>query len=235
MKRRSTWVFGIGFLALAVLSPTSRGGAVTYGDLTLGNTNAFPFSGIYYDSYGGTRYQQVYDGTQFGTGAVAINSITFFSGSAAPNLADGAYLISLSTTTAAIGALDPNMANNVGSDSQIIFDGSLVPTLPADAPLAFTLNTPFDYNPANGNLLVDIQISGVTNFSLASFASQNGDFGTLSSRMVNGSAKGTTGYGLVTQFGFVSAAVPEPGTLSTVAIGVVGMAVFYRFRRRARA
>jgi hypothetical protein len=36
-------MLGIGCFALAVLAPTSRAGSVTFGDLALGETNAFPF------------------------------------------------------------------------------------------------------------------------------------------------------------------------------------------------
>jgi PEP-CTERM motif len=234
VQGRLTGILGIVCLALAVLAPTSRGGSVTYGDVTLGETNAFPFSGNYFDFFGGTGYQQVYAGAQFGAGVFPTNSVTFFNGSMASSLADGAYIISLSTTTAAVGALDANMAKNVGADNQIIFDGSLVSTVAANAPLTFTFSAPFDYNPAEGNLLLDFQISGVTNESFAGFAAENGEFLT-SSRMVNGSAKGTTGFGLVTQFVFNSAAVPEPGTLGMAVIGIVVLAIFHRCRRRTRA
>jgi PEP-CTERM motif len=233
MKSRLTWMLGIGCLALTVLAPTSRGGSVTFGDLVLGETNAFPFAGIYYDAFEATRYQQVYAGTQFGAGLFAISSVTFFNGSIPSNLANGTYLISLSTTTAAIGALNTNMADNVGANSQVIFDGSLVPTLAANAPMTFTWSTPFDYNPAEGNLLLDIQISGVTLATSALFAAEDGGFVT-SSRMVNGLATDTNGYGLVTQFVFNGSAVPEPGTLGMATIGVVGVALFDRRRRRSR-
>ena len=114
-------------------APYCRAGSVTFGDPNLGEANAFPFSGIYYDASGATRYQQVYAGAQFGAGVFAVNSITFFNGSVPANLADGTYIISLSTTAAVVGALDSSMANNVGSDNQVIFDGSLVSTLGTSA------------------------------------------------------------------------------------------------------
>ena len=66
-----------------------------------------------------------------------------------------------------------------------------------------------------------MQISGVTNDSVAGFYSQSGDFGNLSSRMTNGSTDPGTSYGLVTQFTFTATAVPEPGTLGMATIALV--------------
>ena len=112
------------------------------------------------------------------------------------------------------------MANNVGPDNQTFFAGSLPTSVAANAPLTFSLGTAFDFNPANGSLLLDFQISNVTLGYPGLFVAQNGDFGNLSSRMVNGDASGTTGFGLVTQFGYV----PEPGTffMATIALVAVG-------------
>ena len=101
------------------------------------------------------------------------------------------------------------MANNIGADSETVFSGTLPTSVAAGALLTFTLATPFTYYPANGNLLLDFQISGVTSLSDPLFAYQNGDFGTLSSRMVNGLASNTTGWGLVTQFSFAAQACPS--------------------------
>jgi hypothetical protein len=217
-------ILGVGLLALVAFSPYSRGGTVTYGNIDSGETNAFPFGGIYQTVHGANRYQQVYNGTQFGSGRFAVDSVTFFNGPSISALPDGTYVISISTTTAVVGSLDPNMANNVGPDNQTIFDGSLPTSVAANAPLTFSLGTAFDYNPANGNLLLDFQISGVTLGFPGLFVAQNGDFGNLSSRMVNGNASGTTGFGLVTQFGFTGGIVPEPGSFSMATIALVAVA-----------
>jgi hypothetical protein len=232
MARHIARILGVGLLAWSALSSASRASVLTYGSVTTGAPNQYPFAGVYQDEDGGDRYQQVYDGTQFGSGAVAINSVTFFGANVASNLADGNYYITLSTTSALVNVLSTNMASNVGPDSAPIFNGTLPSTLAANAPLTFTLATPFMYNPANGNLLLDIQINGVTNDSNASFVGQDGGFGTLSSRMVNGDATGTTGYGLVTQFNYGPAAVPEPGALCVWTVIVVAMGGLARQRCR---
>jgi hypothetical protein len=223
-------VLGLGLIVLVAFSPSSQGGTITYGNIDSGESNAYPFGGIYQTVHGANRYQQVYDGTQFGSGVFAIKSVTFFNGPSLSFLPDGTYDISISTTTASVGSLDPNMANNVGADNQTIFGGSLPTSVAANAPLTFSLGGAFNYNPANGNLLLDFQISGVTLGYPGLFVAQNGDFGNLSSRMVNGNVTGTTGFGLVTQFGY---AVPEPGTLSMATIALVAVRVLVWLRRVA--
>jgi hypothetical protein len=235
MTMRITKILVVGLLAFVPLSSTVRAGTLTYGSVSANEVNAFPFSGGYQTGFGATEYQQVYNGSQFGPGVFAINSLTFFNGFFASTLSDGTYTVSVSTTSAAINGLSTNMASNIGADNETIFSGTLPSTLAAGAPLTFTLATPFDYNPANGNLLVDMQISGVTNDSVAGFYSQSGDFGNLSSRMVNGSAAPGTSYGLVTQFTFTGAAVPEPSTLALATIALVFGGGYVRHRRRTGA
>jgi hypothetical protein len=124
------------------------------------------------------------------------------------------------------------MANNVGPNTDTFFSGTL-PAYPAVAGdlLTFTLATPFVFNPGTGNLLLDVQISGVTNDSTANYAAQNGDFGTDSSRMVNGSAVSTSEWGLVTTFG--TQAVPEPGSLCLCLVGMATAGGMAWRRRRA--
>ena len=227
-------VFGVSLLLMSALTSASRGGDITYGNASLGEVNTYPFGGSYQTVWEATEYQQVYSGTQFGSGVFAINSVSFFNGPNASALADGTYVISISTTSAAVGALDSNMGNNIGADNETFFSGSLPTSVAPGALLTFTLATPFNFNPANGNLLLDFQISGVTSFSSPVFASQNGDFGTLSSRMVNGLASNTTGWGLVTQFNFTGSSTPEPSTLTMAAIALVGVGAFARYHRRQR-
>jgi MYXO-CTERM domain-containing protein len=216
-----------------VLGPACRAADITIGNPLSGELNAFPFSGVYQDGFGADRYQQVYLSSQFGGAPLSIDAITFYTGSFGGPNADGTYVMSLSTTSAPVDGLDPNMANNVGPDNQTFFNGALPPFV-LNSTITYTLATPFTYNPAGGNLLLDIQISGVTNDSSAPYVAQNGDFGGLSSRMVNGGAGGTTGYGLVTTFsvGPVSS-VPEPGTMSMAAMGA-GAVFGLAWRRRRR-
>jgi hypothetical protein len=226
----SRWVqcLGAGLLALAV-APAVRGD-VTIGNVNSGEGNNFPFGGVYQDGDGADRYQQVYLGSLFG-GPVTIGAITFYTQGSGQN-ADGTYTLSLSTTSAPVNGLDTNMANNVGPDVDTFFVGTLPAYVP-NSTMTFTLATPFSFDPSLGNLLLDVQLSGVTSDSGAPFVAQNGDFGGDSSRMVNGSATQTSHWGLVTTF-VAGAAVPEPGSLGLCLIGAVaGGGLAWRRRRRA--
>jgi len=227
---------GIALLTLS-LAPSSRGGDVTVGNISSGESNFIPFGGAYANNDGGTEYQQVYLGSLFGTSPFLIGSVTFYAApSTAPALnADGTYTLSLSTTTAPVGGLSTNFASNVGPDSYTFFSGTLPPSV--STTMTFTLPTAFDFNPTAGNLLLDVTFTGVTNKSDAYYIAQNDDFGMLSSRMVNGSAGGTTGYGLVTTFGGAGTPtiVPEPSSLGLgfAAVGSLAFAGFFWRRRRA--
>ena len=77
---------------------------------------------------------------------------------------------------------------------------------------------PFLYDPGQGNLLMDVVTSGVTNPGGSTFFDVNSTGGFFTRVYCSGGvACGTngtvdTGYGLVT--GFSGTNVPEPGTLS---------------------
>jgi hypothetical protein len=71
----------------------------------------------------------------------------------------------LSATTRSPEALSPNFANNVGSDDTVVFSGALnissqfigPPQGPKNFDIIVPLATPFLYNPAAGNLLIDVR------------------------------------------------------------------------------
>ncbi len=56
--------------------------------------NCFPFT----CAVGGTRYQQVYAGSLFGSDPISISSLRFYDSNDDAALATGDYVISLSTT-----------------------------------------------------------------------------------------------------------------------------------------
>src|SRR5271165_3582976 len=100
------------------------------------------------------EYQQVYASRDF-PGTVRIDDLEFyvFPGSTGTTNA-GTYQISLSTTSAVVGALNANLSSNIGSNNTVVYNSAL----PAvqNGVLDIPFSTPFTYNPAGGNLLIDM-------------------------------------------------------------------------------
>ena len=160
------------------------------------------------------RYQQVIDHAEFASmaaGGEYITQIAFRVHS--PGIAFTADIsslqINLSTTTKAPDALSPTFAANVGADDTVVFPAASVQFStsvagPVDGPQAFdlviTFPTPFHYDPAQGNLLVDIRnASGATHDPANDQQiDATGAFGDTTSRVynlgdVNAASAGTTG------------------------------------------
>jgi hypothetical protein len=187
--------------------------------------NYFPFGG---SVYAGTVYQQVYSSGSF-LGPMTITDIVFYHTIyVGGNFRPGSYALSLSTTSRPVNGLDTvDFDSNLGPDNQLFWSGAL--NGPAPAPEVVFLGVPFTYDPALGNLLLDIRVSGATegNWGLALDA-RDGDAGGLFSRAHNfGSA--FENWGLVTGFSYGEVVIPEPATLSLLGLG---LAAFAFLRRR---
>src|SRR5205823_2210425 len=134
--------------------------------------NSFPFN-IADFSLSSQRYQQVYSAAQFAavSGPQLVTQIAFRPDASAgsaftatlPNVQ-----INLSSTSKAPDGLSTTFASNVGADDTIVHSGPLALSSafsgPAGGPKAFdiviTLTTPFRYDPAAGNLLLDVRNFG---------------------------------------------------------------------------
>jgi hypothetical protein len=192
----------------------------------------FPFGGGF--GSGGnasTRYQQAYASSDFSSigSPFLITSIDFLGGSG--KLAPSTYNLYFSTITAGIDSLsDVNFDSNRGADNTFFASVTLTGTAPAT--LTFS-GIPFNYNPAHGNLLLDIVVSpgGVdanSGFGAAYFSTSNA-FGIFS--RYHNFGVGNAGWGLVTEFDYQA---PEPSAaalLCTVAVVAVGLR---RWRRPAQ-
>lgn len=196
-----------------------------------------------------SRYQQIYAASQFSAlaGPQMITQIAFRPAvnQAAFTHTDSRIQFDLSTNTSAVSSLSSTFAANVGPNDQVVYNAAFTFTSaghPASGTGPFDiivpLTTPFLYNPAAGNLVLDIR-----NFDPAftGFLDLGGD---PSTRLVfvDGSTTAATGtvqpFGLVTQFTF--APVPEastPVSLGLLLLGASlrlgGMGLAARKRRRA--
>ncbi len=142
--------------------------------------------------------------------------------------------MNLSTTAKAPDALSPTFAANVGPDEKQVFSGPLqvdvVSSSSSDEPQSFEIvinfQVPFLYNPAKGNLLVDIRNAqgGTQNPPLdqeidASTAAHDAvsrafNYGDANARIVGkiGGTDEVDTLGLVTQFGTTT----HPATTSSL-------------------
>ncbi|HEV3165876.1 MAG TPA: PEP-CTERM sorting domain-containing protein [Isosphaeraceae bacterium] len=217
-----------------------------------GNTdNRFPFLVT-----GGMRYQQVFASSQFGsfTGPELINEMDLRNGvfvSQAFTSTISNIQIALSTTSKAPDGLDPTFANNTGPDSTTVYNGSLtLSSTNAAGPgnthvfdVVISFQTPFLYNPAAGNLLLDVKnISGANAAVGTNFFDAINNSGDSVSRVFGseGSPNATSGtadsLGLIVQFEFgpSSPAVPEPTSLVLASLGFVLVGGYGWRARRAR-
>lgn len=123
------------------------------------------------------RYQQVYDKSQFAGFAAGGEYITQFAFRVhSPGIPFTAsisdFQVNLSTTAKTPEGLSATFADNVGTDDTVVFPSASVQFATsvsgsADDPQAFdlviTFTTPFLYDPAKGNLLLDVRnASGAT-------------------------------------------------------------------------
>jgi len=191
-------------------------------------TNAIPFS----DFGTSLRYQQVYAASQFGAlsgpawiTAILLRPDAVYGHSFSATLTD--IQIDLSTTSKAPDGLSPAFANNVGADDTVVFGrGALALSSqftgpvggPKDFDIVINLTTPFLYNPAAGNLLLDVRNYNST-ISTTQMDAVDLVAGDPVSRVISHYGDGVndaTAYyvdsvGLVTDFRFAPAGVvPEP-------------------------
>jgi PEP-CTERM motif-containing protein len=185
--------------------------------------------------------QQVYAATAF-SGPITITQIAFKSGTSGPTpagLLSTTFTLSLGTTTATPSSLDTNYALNRGPDFTSVFAGTVNDAAVNSGTFDFIINlsSPFNYNPANGNLLLDVNtlsvlIDGSTTKLVGFLAGASSDTGWVYD-FFNGPNPpiSSPNFGLLTQFtgSAATAAVPEPSTITLLLMGLA-----FRARHRLR-
>ena len=211
----------------------ARAAPITIGS-PAGFGNVFPLGA---STYAGS-YQQVYAAFAF-PDPLVITEISFFlAGRSQDYSLTTTFALGLSTTSMTPASLSTNYTANRGADFATVFDGTISATSSSTVvPFVVPLDAPFSYDPAAGNLLLDVFVVNNTITPLGPIPP-----GAIVVPFLWGPDPaiarvfnfGGTGVplqqpdGLVTRFSD-GVPVPEPGALMLLGVGLVGVAC-----RRAR-
>ncbi len=210
--------FGVAFAAPASAQIIVGAPATSYNFIPFGSNAGFP------------EYQQVYASSDF-SGTITIEDIEFYTvagtGTGTPN--PGVVTISLSTTSAAVNGLSTNLSANIGSNNTTVYD-AVLPAVQSSGVLDIPLSTPFTYNPANGNLLVDL-VEGTPYSGGPGFEFNGASDGVFSRGYSGQTISADNNSGLVTGF----SVTPLPAALPLFATGLGALGLFGWCRKRKAA
>src|ERR1044072_6230151 len=201
-------------LALTTLVFVSFPASAVNGTLTIGandNNSRYPIgldpsaNGTSFPNFqaGGT-YQQVYAKTAF-TGPVTITQIALASHelTSNPGTANYDFNVSLGVTAAAPDARSTNTAATRAPQMVPVFSGPLTANITDGAQFDVVINvTPFTYDPADGNLLLELNFNAPVQFSGGSLLYFRAGADSRTSRAAN--PAGVVGGAFVDNFGLLT-------------------------------
>jgi hypothetical protein len=225
-------IAGLVALAAVLWGPNAFGETITIGHPA--GRNGFPFGAGPPDpnAYFG-EYQQIYAANAFG-GVFAIEQIAFQTvADPSPHSMFSSFTLSVGTTATSPTAPGDSYAANRGADLTPVFSGTVVVPTTGSGNFDFIipLTVPFVYDPANGNLLLDVFVH-LNSSEFTGFSAAVGPVGRIFNVNGTGFPVGAGNEGLLTQFsGGDIDPVPEPTTLALFGTGLAGV-IGRAWRRR---
>src|SRR5436190_1725649 len=207
MSRLLTLILALALTTLVFVGFTA---SATNGTITIGaidNNSRYPIGldpgagGAFPNFQTGGTYQQVYAKSAF-SGPVTITQIAFASHelTSNPGIATYNFNLSLGATAALPNALSTNLPANRGPQLVQVFTGPLNANITDGAQFDVIIDiTPFTYDPANGNLLLEINFNSPIQFSGGSLLYFRAGNDSWTSRAANPS--GIAGGAFIDSFG----------------------------------
>ena len=222
-------------LAVSAVAASSAAAQVTVGvPGNAANGTTYPFG----MAAGFTKFQQIYDASLF-SAPFGINSVSFYSKLNSGTLQQGTFNFYLNTTSTTIaGSNGGNPLANETVANRKFFGTLTVGNATTNAPPVLTLaGTTFNYNPASGNLVLDIDFTPVGSLFATGRASFDQYYdprvGTSSDvQAFLGVTNGIRGTGLVTTFN--ASVVPEPSSVFLMMAGLAGVGFAARRRNASK-